>query len=203
MITSIAVRNLNVTTYRTDKYAIVFMYFEERKKRNEKIKAMIIKKIHLIKDSKVDLMIENNILNSKLIDLSTSTNTFYNESCDVTISIFIKTKFIFQNLSVHVLHTVIISFIIEQVLGIHNITLFDPDYLFESIENVNFSIYAHMINTNTNFILIRNDTAKFIKVLRNFRLKTINEINYINVYVIDIEALDLAIRLAKLDHKNA
>lgn len=50
MIISTTMCNLNVNRHQTNKYVIVFMYFEEKNANDETIKAMMIEKIHLIKN---------------------------------------------------------------------------------------------------------------------------------------------------------
>lgn len=104
---------------------------------------------------------------------------------------------------IHAFYTIMISFDIEQLLKIHHIILSKRNYIFKLIKTINFSIYAYIIDIETNFVLIRNDIASSIKVSRNFRLNTINEINYINVYVIDAKTSDLIIKTSRSNHKNA
>lgn len=109
------------------------MYFENKNEFDKIVKAMIIKKFYLIKNFKTNLLIENNIFDSKFIDIFTSINIIYIDNCDITILIFVKARSKFQHLSIYALHTVIISFDIEQLFRIHNVTLSNRHYFFESI----------------------------------------------------------------------
>ena len=201
MTTLITIRDFEVNKHQTDKYAIVFMYFEEKNKIDDIVKAVIIREIHLIKNLKINLLIENDILELELIDISISTNIAYIESCDVTISIIINVKFRFQHMSVHVLRTTSISFKSKRFLKIHNIILSERNYLFESFVSVNFAIYAHVINSKTKSVFVRNDSENIIIVSRNFRLNTLNKMNYFSVYAIDTSNVDLALRSSLTIHK--
>ena len=202
MTTFITIRDLEVNKYQTDKYAIVFMYFEEKNKIDDIVKTVIIREIHLIKNLKINLLIENDILEFELIDISTFTNIAYIESCDVTISIIINVKFRFQHMSVHVLRTTSISFKSKRFLKIHNIILSERNYLFESFVSVNFAIYAHVINSKTKSVLVQDDNEDIITVSRNFRLNTLNEIIYFSVYAIDTNYVNLALRFSLTIHKT-
>ena len=202
MTTLITIRDFEINKHQIDKYAIVFMYFEEKNKIDDTVKTVIIREIHLIKNLKINLLIENDILEFELIDISTFTNIAYIESCDVTISIIINVKFRFQHMSVHVLRTTSISFKSKRFLKIHNIILSERNYLFESFVSVNFAIYAHVINSKTKSVLVRNDSENIITVSRNFRLNTLNEIDYFSVYAIDTSYVDLALKSSLTIHKT-
>ena len=203
MTISITVRDLEVNKYQIDKYAVVLMYFEDKNKSDDVVKTIIIREVHLIKDLKANLLIENDILKFELIDISTSINTAYIENCEVTILITINIRFKSQHMSVHALKTTTVLSEFECLIRIHNIALFDRDYLFESITSANFSIYAHVVNSKTDFILIQNNIKNVIIISRNFRLRLLNELNYFNVYKIDEEISNLALKYFKTEHKTA
>ena len=148
------------------------------------------------------MLIENDIFESKLIDIFTSINTAYIESYDVTIFIVINAWFKSQYMLVHTLKTTTVFFEIECVLRIHNITLPKRDYLFESTTSANFFVYAHVINSNTKFPLIRNEINFFVTISRYFPLKTLNEMNYFNFYLINANNSNFAIRFLKANHKT-
>lgn len=154
-----------------------------------------------MKDLKVNLLIKNDIFKLKSIDIFISINTPYIESCDVTILIVISVRFRSQHMFVHILKITTIFFEIEYVLRIHNITLSERDYLCESTTSANFFVYAHVINSDTKFILIRNENNFPVKISRNFWLKTLSKMKYFNVYLINANNSNLVIRSSKTNHK--
>ena len=177
------------------------MYFENKNKFDEIVKVVIIREVHLIKNFKANLLIENDIFGLELIDIFTSVNTVYIGSCDVTIIIAINVKFKAQHMLIHSLKTRTALSESECLVKIYNIILSDRNYFFVSIFSVNFSIYAYVINLETNVILIRNDIKNVITISRNFRLNLLNEMNYFNVYMIDTTISKLAIKYSKIQHK--
>ena len=174
IITSITIRDLEAEKHETNKYAIVSMYFEGTDAFDIVVKAILIRKIHLIKNLKVNLLIKNDIFESKFIDIFIFINTAYIDNCDDTISITINVKSRSRHMLIHALKTTTIFVEIECVLQIHNTVLSERNYLFEAITKVNFFIYAHMINSQIKFILIRNKDKSILRISRNFRLKTLN-----------------------------
>ena len=153
MTTSIVVRKFEVNKHFTDQYAVLFMYFNEKNKHDKNVRVKITKKIHLIDDLKVNILLENDVLRSKLFDICMSFDTVYIESCDVIISIKISNHKVFQSKSVHSTKVKIISTHSKRLIFIHKTDSCDRDYLFESTE-INFPIYAYLIDVNINFILI-------------------------------------------------
>ena len=202
MIIFITVRELNTDKHFTDKYVIVFMYFLEKNKNDTTIKAKIIRKIHLINDLKTNMLLKNDILDSKKFDIFTSTSSTYIESCEITISIFIKNRFMSRSAFVHFTKTRIISSRIEISILIHKISLSERDYLFEPAE-ANFFMYSHIIDIITNVILMRNDNAILIKIFRNLRLNKLIELKHSNALMINSQFANLAIRRLKSEHKNS
>ena len=115
---------------------------------------MVIRKIHLIKKLKINILIDNDVFNSKLFDISMFNNIVYIENCNVIISIVITSH---RNIHSKFVHSIKINFIFsyfENIIFIHEIFIANRDYFFESIKTVNFSTYTHLINIKINFILI-------------------------------------------------
>jgi hypothetical protein len=54
----------------------------------------------------------------------------------------------------------------------------DRDFLFESFSEVSVSIYAHVINARTIDVIVRNESAKSMKISKNFKLDVAQEIQY-------------------------
>lgn len=87
MTTFITIRDFKTNKHLIDQYAIISMYFKNKDNLDKEIRIMIIKKIHLINNLKINILLKNDILSSKLIDISMLTTTIYIESCNMTISI--------------------------------------------------------------------------------------------------------------------
>ncbi len=139
---------------------------------------MIQREIHLIDNLKVNMLIDNDILDLGRIIIDEVNNKVIIFSCnDMIISTEIRTlikKMI--NKIVHARTITIISSLSMMFILIHNANLLkNRDFLFESID-ANIFIYAHAINFFIIFIMIKNDFINVIKISRNSRLETIIEI---------------------------
>lgn len=132
MITSISRKRLDITKHTTNKYVILSMYFQN-KKNDALANIVIIREVHLMKELKTSLLIENDILKSEMIDISNSTRSIYIDSCDVIISISIKTNIKSQFRFVHAFKAFVLSLKSKRLISIHNIvSLSNKDFLFKS-----------------------------------------------------------------------
>ena len=86
----ISIRNLNTTKYFSIDYVIVFIYFNDEK--NDKlIKTKIVKKIHLINELKINMLIDNDFIESKKIKINVINNFVYIDNCEIIIFLNVKT----------------------------------------------------------------------------------------------------------------
>ena len=201
MISFITVRDLETNKHCIDKYAICSIYFSNTDKNDNKILTKITKEIYLMNNLKTNLLIENDVLKFESIDIFIFTDSTFIKSCDVTISITIQIRFTSQVRFIHAIK-ISISANSEIAISIHRITIFDRDYIFESKELINLSIYAHIIDSNTTTILIRNENDKSIRISKNFRLENLIELNYFNVLQVSTKHSNLALRILKSTHKQ-
>ena len=72
---------------------------------------------------------------------------------------------------------------------------------FFEFDNINFTMYAHLINASIQIVLIRNDNFKIVKISRNFRLKYLIEMNYSNVFFVDENIVELIMKVSRSSHK--
>ena len=202
MTSLITVRDLETVKHTTDKYVCCLMYFFEKDKDDHSVLVEIVREIHLVDNLKINLLIDNDILESELIDIFTFINTAIIESCDVIVSIVVKFKSSRQTRVIHAIRSQRISSHFKLTISIHKIMISKRDYIFESKEIKNLAVYAHIIDNNIKTILIRNDDDKAMKISRNFRLKDLIEIDFSNVMHVDVKHVDLVIKQFKNLHKS-
>ena len=182
MITSISVKELDTIKHSTNKYAILSMCFLKINSDDILIKTIIIREIHLVNDLKTNLLINNDIFDSEKVDIFNSTKSIIIDSYGIIISITIRIEIESQIKSIHAVKAFTIFFKFECLISIHHISfLFDKDFFFELVET-GLIIYAHLVNLKTFFILILNNRDQSMKIIRNFRIKTIKEFDSLNVY---------------------
>lgn len=126
------------------------------------------------------------------------------ENCDVIIAVQSKrhSKIKINHVMILKKTNVILSHLQQQV-KIHHLNISKKiDYFFESNE-VNFSLYVHVINVKTFKIVIQNEENKLIKISKNFRLKRATKLNFFNAYdVIKNNVMNLINKQFKQFHKK-
>ena len=66
---------------------------------------------------------------------------------------------------------------------LNNNLTFDCDFLFE-LNDIEFTLYAHLIDFFIKIIFVINNIDQFMKIFRNFKLKKLMKLDYINVFLI-------------------
>lgn len=205
MTTNITIRGIEANKHKINKYVITSIFFQKINKDKQTIKACIRKKIHLIKDLKVNVLIDIDIFISKKFVLNFQKNQVLIENCSVTIFIMFKKRFNSRIIdqAVNFKNNITIFSHFQLKAKIHHFNLsFERNFFFEP-DNINFDFYAHIIDFVTSVVLIRNDENKFIHVFRNFRLRHVIEMKYSNAYQIEKKTSNLTIKKFKSVHRKA
>ena len=197
MITFIFVRELDVDKHMTTEYVILFMYFFDQKNDNL-VRAKIIREIHLIDNLKTNMLLRNDVIDSKKIDVNILNKSTYIDSCEIIVNLEVRTFKISIQTSVHARKITIISSHNELMLSMHYTTMsFDRNYFFESNE-FNLSLYVHLIDFTFKHIVVRNESNQTMHIFRNCRIDHMIEIDFVNAFQIHVdeteEIVDLVLR---------
>lgn len=190
MASPITVRGLGDTKHRTDEYAISSMYFPGIKD-GKRALAKVTREVHLVDD----------LIGPEKIVIDIANKSAHIGSCDVTVDLEVKTARTVVHERVHAKK---ISPGSEMTIPVHHTSIpSDRDFLFEPDE-LNLSLYAHLVNSETRSIVVRNDSNKAVHIPRNCRLGRITELEFPNAFHIaaDPDVSDLALRKASADHKT-
>ena len=172
MTIEIIVCEIEIDKYQIKKYVISFIYFQKKDNQSFFIKTCFRKKIHLIENLKINILIDTNIFTPKNFILNFNKDEIFINNYLVIISIISKrhVKSII-NYIISLKNSMIISLHFQFRIKIYHFVFFEKkNFLFE-FENVNFGLYAHVIKKN-----------RSIKMFQNFRLERIIEIKYFNAY---------------------
>ena len=204
MTISIWIRDFDTTQHWFSDYVIIFIYFSN-KKNEVVVKIMITREIHLIDNLKINMLIENDFMKSKKIDINVTKEIAHIDSCDVIVALNVKISRIIVHTSIHARKTIIVFSHIEIVLSIHFTIIFaDRDFLFES-KNLNLSLYVHLTDVEFKNIVVKNDNDKSVHISRNCRVERMTELDFSNAYVIsaddDNNVVELAVRKSFTKHK--
>ena len=182
MIVFFIVRDLDINKHQIRKYALIFIYIKGKNEKEKTIRACFHKEIHIIDDLKINMLIDNDIMKSKNINVSLNKRIAYIENCKMIVSIKIKSFEILIIKSVHLRKITIISFHSKISMKIHYLIVFDFRIFSFKFDEINLLIiYAHLINAFINEILFRNKFNRFIRVPRNYHLKKFIKLKYIKL----------------------
>ena len=205
MISFIIVRDLDTTQHESSRYVILLIYFIDTKN-DIFVKAFIEKKIHLIKDFKVNMLVDNDIIASKDIFVNIINRVANIRSCE--IDVFLKVRFRAahaQQRSIHVKKIIVLSSRAQLTVAVHDFfdnLSFDRDFLFES-DDTKLTLYAHFVDFFTKIILITNNTNQSIKISRNFRLRKLVKLDYFHVFQVQKEnVVKLITRTSAREHRS-
>lgn len=202
MITKIIVRDIDSNKHWIKEYVISLIFFRRTDDQSRQIKTCIRRKIYLINDLKINVLIKTNVLIFEKFILNFKKGLTRIKNC--SINILIQTKRHVKSVNQLIcLKEIIIVFSRFQIqVRIHNLNFFDKDFFFK-FENVSFDFYFHVMGLKTSDVLIRNEEDKPLKILRNFRLKRMIEMNYSNAYIATKNTMDLIIEKSQQIHQKA
>ena len=205
MITSLKIRELNTQQHESFEYAICDIHIKNMK--NDKLITFVFRReIHLIDNFKINIFINNDVIDVEKIIINSIKRETFIINIDVIVSIKVKSSKISIQRLVHIRKIIIISSLTKIIVFIHHSSLStNKDFLFEFVDDINLTLFVYMIDTFIFVVMIRNDEHQTIKISRNFRLKWINELKYINVFQIYVENIEkmkfLTIKKSKFTHK--
>ena len=149
MITFLRIRNIEVITHDANEYIKISIYFLSVKE-SKQILACITRKIHLVKEFKFNLLIENDFLKSEKFVIDINNKKVIISNCEITINLFIKQRDLYVKRNVHANHTIVVSFDQKIAISIKFFVFEDRDFLFESSCKANVTFYHHVIDSFTN-----------------------------------------------------
>lgn len=133
MTISLNVRDLNTHNHESNEYAIVDFYLNDVNKQKNLARAHFRCEIHLIDDLKANVLIENDILDFEKIIIDSLTKTISINSCDVIITIEVKSR-LYDSVvkqSINLRNIIIVSFNSQMLMLVHHDHLLERDFLFE------------------------------------------------------------------------
>ena len=164
---------------------------------------MLRREIHLIDNLKANMLIGNDVLDPKDVVINPVKRQAFIISTEATIPVDIRSSKASIQRPVHIRKTTVISSQSEVAISIHHASLpASRDFLFEPADDINLTLYAHLVNTSTSAILVRNDRDQAIQISRNFRLGRITELDFSNAFQISTEDVDSVKHLAAKESKS-
>ena len=175
-------------------------------KNDQKITSLFKREIHFVDNLKINMFLNNDIIELENFVIDMIKKHAMINNIDIIISLKIRFFKLTIQRFVHFKKTTVISSHVEIIVAVHHVELSTTkDFLFESNDNFNFILYAHLVDAFTKSIVVRNDKEFSIMISRNFRLSKIFEIDFFNDFHIDIDDENvkyLVVKKSKFTHKN-
>ena len=207
MISFLKIRELNINRHETWKYVICDIRLSNIIKNDKLVVAFFRREIHLMNNLKINMLINNDIIDFEDFDINMIKKQTIIESIDVIISLKIRSFKSAVQKSIHLKKIIVVSSHAAMIVVVHHVDLsVTRNFLFESNDDFNLIMYAHFIDVDIKCVLIRNDKNVSIMIFRNYRLDRIFELDFSNVFHIDSYVDDdvthLTIKKFKTIHKN-
>ena len=179
-------RRIKNDIYEINKYIIYKIYLSNKKNKNERVVIIktISREIYLVNKLVVDILLRNNILILKEINLLFLKEIAYIDNYKVNILIEVHLKESLIRRVINLKKVFIISLYLNVTITIYYLNLLNRNFLFKSRENSILSLYAKLINKNTKAILIKNNSNKLIKIQRNIKLDNLSNLIINNYYYV-------------------
>ncbi len=182
MISSLTIREIEVNVHETKKYVNFSIYLSSKKDSKKMIE--IHKEMHLIEDLKTNMLIENDILESKNIIINIQEKKIVISSCQnmiIEVKIHQRDSFVRRNVISQFASVVSSEFYAKISYKMKNLSS-NKDFLFESFSEISVFIYAHIIDVKTTEVIVRNESSRSMKISRNFKLEVTQKIQYENCF---------------------
>ena len=198
IITSfIIVREIEFNKHKTSKYVITPLYFSDK---NVTV-ILISREIHIVNDLKANVLININIIILEKINILTFQAKIEIDNYNINVFIKVRIKGRVVVYSIYIKKFIIISSHIQLIISIYHVNLLIRDFFFE-LDQLNLTLYAHFVDFSLLAILIRNDLNQYIKILKNFRLDTIQKADFDNCYHITFGKRDVVEFANRRSHKK-
>ena len=201
MTSSISVREIDQNAHFIFEFVVLSIYISEVVE-EKSATAMITREYHIVNDLRVNMLVGMNVMSLEMIDIITFKRIIHIDSCKMNISVKIQTKDQRVRQVVLVDKITVISIMTQLAIPIRynkNKNLLERDFLFES-SHIKLTLFAHVIDSATNFILIRNEFKSLITISRKFRLEIIT--NWETMTIIIIWKIKMIYWLSNLSYSH-
>ena len=159
-------REIKNDIHEINKYIIYKIYLFNEKNKNERVITIktISREIYLVNKLVVNILLRNDILVLKEINLLFLKEIAYIDNYNINILIEIHLKESLIRRVINLKKVFIISLYLNVTIIIYYLNFFNRNFLFKSRENSILSLYIKLINKNIKAILIKNNSNKLIKI---------------------------------------
>ncbi len=178
MTNSLIVKEIDANVHETKKYVNFSIYLSSK---NDSIKMIEIhRKIHFVEELKINMLIKNDILKSKKIIINVQQKRITIRNCEnliIDVKIHQRESFVRRNVINQFANIISSNSYAKILYKMKNLST-NWDFIFESSSEVSIFIYAHVIDARTIDVIVRNESAKLMKISQNFKFDVVQKIKY-------------------------
>ena len=154
------IRKIESSQHKTSEYIITLYYFSGINNQRNKVFIYIKRKIHVVDDLRVKMLINNDFIKFKKIIINVFKKKIYITNYKTFIIIITRQRDQFIKKRIHVVSTIKISFHNKKLMliaEIHSLSK-NHNYMFELIKQTNVIFFAHLMNNKIFIIFIKNNS---------------------------------------------
>ncbi len=178
MTSFLTIRDIESNIHEIKKYVNFSIYLFSKEDSNKMTK--IHREMHLIENLKANMLIDNDILESKEIIIDVQEKKTIIRSCQnliIDVKIHQRESFVRKNVVNYFAIVISSEFYVKISYKMKDL-FSNRDFWFESSSEVSMSIYAHVIDVRITEVIVRNESAKSMKISKNFKLEMTQKIQY-------------------------
>lgn len=197
MSTPLKVRGIGASKHKLRKFAALSLYFPGKNNTGQLVYTFLTCKIHLVKDLKANMLIDNNIMSPEGFVIDVKGKSALSRSCGVTVPIDARQKEQFLTRKLFASQETMLLPQSEAMVLLVSLPLHDNrDFLFYPATQANLTLFTYIVNHQTSKVIVRNTSSEMLRIPRRHKLSHQINIAYDNCFFTNIQsALDTAISL--------
>lgn len=190
ILTPLKVREIEASRYKSEEFVALSLYVPGRDNADQQVYASLTCKIHLVKDLRANLLIDNDIILPEGFIIDIKKRSVLIRSCKVTVPINIRQKGQFFIRKLLISQDIVVLPHLEVIVSLIPLPLpDDQNFLFYPFAQTNLTLFIHLVDYQISKILVKNTSSQMLYVLRRYKLGHLINIAYKNYFLADTHSI--------------
>lgn len=187
MALPLKVRGIGTSKHETDEYVTEPLYFPATNTAGDNIIACVRRELHIVEDLRINILIDNDIIESEDITLDVVKGSAYISDCQATIVISSRQRGQCIRRILHANTTTIILARTQRMVPVHLSLSQNRDFIFEYSAHSKLSLFTHLVDHEIKGILVQNESTLPVQISKNMKLSRVSEIPYDKCFSASVE----------------
>ena len=189
MSTPLKVRRIGAFKHKSREFAALSLYFPGKNNIGQLVYAFLTCEIHLVKDLKANLLIDNDIMSPEGFVIDVKGRSVLIGSCEVTVPIDGRQRGQFLTRKLLTSQETVLPPQSEAMVLLVPLPLPDDrDIMFHPATKANLTLFTHIVDHQTSKVLVRNTSSKTLCIPRRHKLGYLIDIAYDNCFLTNIQS---------------